>query len=206
MKTTSPLLRLPLTCCGSDTGQKMLRRFSPLLRLPLTCSDRLGAVVFTFTFIIVLAGCSPAPVKQSDERTAVTPGAENTQRSVSVPIGQQIVSRAKAVLGTPYRFGGTSPSEGFDCSGLIYYTYHKQGIEVPRTSQQQADYSRDIALISAQPGDILFFKIDGKKVSHAGIYAGNNQFIHAPKGARTVSYAELNSYWRPRLFKVGRLH
>ena len=206
MKTTCLFLRLPLTCRDSDTGQKMLRRFSPLLRLPLTCSDRLGAVVFTFTFIIMLAGCSPAPVKQSDERTAVTPGAANTQRSVSVPIGQQIVSRAKAVLGTPYRFGGTSPSEGFDCSGLIYYTHHKQGIEVPRTSQQQADYSRDIALMSAQPGDILFFRINDKKVSHAGIYTGNNQFIHAPKGARTVSYAELNSYWRPRLFKVGRLH
>ena len=204
MKTTFPCLRLPLTCCGSNTGQKMLRRFSPFLRPPLTCRSRLNAVVFAF--VIVLAGCSPAPVKQSDGRTAVTPGVENTQRSVSVPIGQQIVSRAETLLGTPYRFGGTSPSEGFDCSGLIYYTHRKQGIEVPRTSQQQADYSRDIALMSAQPGDILFFKINGKKVSHAGIYAGNNQFIHAPKGARTVSYAELNSYWRPRLFKVGRLH
>ena len=182
-----------------------MKTTSPLLRLPLTCSDRLGAVVFTF--IIMLAGCSPAPVKQSDERTAVTPGAANTQRSVSVPIGQQIVSRAETLLGTPYRFGGTSPSEGFDCSGLIYYTHHKQGIEVPRTSQQQADYSRDIALMSAQPGDILFFKMDGKKVSHAVIYAGNNQFIHAPKDGGTVSYAELNDeYWRPRLFKVGRLH
>ena len=183
MKTTSPFLRLPWTGCG-----------------------RLGAVVFTFTFIIVLAGCSSPPAKQADGRTAVTPGVANTQRSASVSIGQQIVSQAKAVLGTPYRFGGTSPSEGFDCSGLIYYTYRKQGIEVPRTSQQQADYSRDIALMSAQPGDILFFRINGKKVSHAGIYAGNNQFIHAPKGARTVSYAELNSYWRPRLLKVGRLH
>ena len=185
MKTTSPFLRLPLTGCG-----------------------RLGAVVFAFlfTFITVLAGCSSAPVKQADERTAVTPGAANARRSASVPIGQQIVSQAKAVLGTPYRFGGTSPSEGFDCSGLIYYAYHKQGIEVPRTSQQQADYSRDISLTSAQPGDILFFRINGEKISHAGIYAGNNQFIHAPKGARTVSYAELNSYWRPRLLKVGRLH
>lgn len=49
-------------------------------------------------------------------------------------------------------------------------------------------------------------RINGEKISHAGIYAGNEQFIHAPKGARTVSYARLNSYWRPRLFKVGRLH
>ena len=183
-----------------------MKTTSPFLRLPLTCRGRLNAVVFAFTFIIVLAGCSLAPVKQADERTAVTPGTANTQRSVRVPIGQQIVSRAETLLGTPYRFGGTSPSEGFDCSGLIYYTHHKQGIKVPRTSQQQADYSRDVALMSAQPGDILFFKIDGKKVSHAGIYAGNNQFIHAPKGAKTVSYAKLNSYWRPRLFKVGRLH
>ena len=181
---------------------------SPSLRLPLIRCGRLSALVFAFTFAftIVLAGCSSAPAKQAGERVSVTPGAVNAQRSAHVPIGQKIVSLAETLIGTPYRFGGTSPSEGFDCSGLIYYAYHKQGIEVPRTSQQQADYSRNISLTSAQPGDILFFRINGEKISHAGIYAGNKQFIHAPKGARTVSYARLNSYWRPRLLKVGRLH
>ena len=175
---------------------------SPSLRLPSIRCGRRSALVFAFT--TVLAGCSSAPAKQAGERASVTPGAVNAQRSAHVPIGQKIVSLAETLIGTPYRFGGTSPSEGFDCSGLIYYAYHKQGIEVPR--QQQADYSRNISLTSAQPGDILFFRINGEKISHAGIYAGNKQFIHAPKGARTVSYARLNSYWRPRLFKVGRLH
>ena len=109
-------------------------------------------------------------------------------------------------IGIPYRFGGASPDEGFDCSGLIQYVFRQEGLDVPRTSRKQADYSQNIPLMSAQPGDILFFEMATKKgVSHAGIYVGNDRFVHAPKTGRTVSYAKLSNYWLSRLNKVGRL-
>ena len=120
--------------------------------------------------------------------------------------GDQIVSIAASLVGSPYRYGGASPS-GFDCSGLVYYTHQKLDITVPRTSRQQAQYKPAKQLSSAQPGDILFFRLYGDNVSHVGIYAGNNQFIHAPKSGKRVSYANINeSFWRERLVKVATLH
>ncbi len=110
------------------------------------------------------------------------------------------------MLGSPYKYGGASPN-GFDCSGLVYYTHQQLNITVPRTTRQQATHKHGKQLSTAKPGDILFFKIYGDKISHAGIYAGNNQFIHAPKSGKQVSYASLNEpYWKTRLVKVVQLH
>ena len=157
-------------------------------------------------FTIALASCSSSPEKHTAAITTVNPPAHTTRHLTSAIVGQEIVSRAQAHIGTPYRFGGASPNEGFDCSGLVYYVFKQLGLDVPRTSREQAAYSRSIPLMSAQLGDILFFEIETKKgVSHVGIYAGNGRFIHAPKTGRTVSYAQLNTYWLSRLNKVGRL-
>lgn len=110
---------------------------------------------------------------------------------------------ASKMLGTPYRYGGASPS-GFDCSGLVYYAYHKAGYRVPRTSQLQYQDSLPVKSAQAREGDLLFFRIEGK-VSHVGVYLGNRQFIHAPSSGKRVSIASLdNPYWKQRLTKTGR--
>ncbi|SFC23378.1 Putative peptidoglycan binding domain-containing protein [Bacillus sp. OV322] len=112
---------------------------------------------------------------------------------VDVP---RLISTAKQYMGVPYRWGGMTPS-GFDCSGLIYYVYQKQGIILPRTSSQL--YS-NIGLKTSAPvkGDLVFFNTGGSGVSHVGIYIGNNQFINS-SSSHGVSIASLsNSYWKPR--------
>ncbi len=110
---------------------------------------------------------------------------------------------ATKMLGAPYRYGGASP-QGFDCSGLVYYSYHRAGYKVPRTSQQQYQDSLPVKSEHAREGDLLFFRIEGK-VSHVGVYLGNRQFIHAPSSGKRVSIASLNDpYWRKRLTKTGR--
>ncbi len=110
---------------------------------------------------------------------------------------------ATRMLGAPYRYGGASPS-GFDCSGLVYYAYHKAGYRVPRTSQLQYQDSLPVKSAHAREGDLLFFRIEGK-VSHVGVYLGNRQFIHAPASGKRVSITSLdNPYWRQRLIKTGR--
>lgn len=163
-----------------------------------------------FLSIVVVTGCSSPSPKPGNH----TPQAKSTQESKtfkrSTPLkyskGHQIVSIAESMLGSPYKYGGATPN-GFDCSGLVYYTHQQLDITVPRTTRQQAVHKQGKQLSTAKPGDILFFKIYGNKISHAGIYAGNNQFIHAPKSGKYVSYANLNEpYWKNRLVKVVQLH
>jgi cell wall-associated NlpC family hydrolase len=109
------------------------------------------------------------------------------------------------MIGAPYRYGGTSP-RGFDCSGLVYYAYSKVGIDAPRSTAEQYRQARRIQVSQLQPGDLIFFKISGNRVSHVGIYAGNDRFIHSPSSGKSVAYASLkNPYWRARLAGAGRL-
>ena len=139
--------------------------------------------------MLTLGGCASAP-----------PQVVDTQ-----PAGQQAVSIASSHVGVPYRFGGASPRQGFDCSGLVHYSYQQVGIGVPRTVAEQLEQSRRVQRSAAQPGDLLFFRIEGKP-SHVGIYAGGGRFVHAPSGGKTVTMGTLSSpYWASRLVQVGRV-
>ena len=118
--------------------------------------------------------------------------------------GLSVVNAARSLLGTPYRFGGSSP-KGFDCSGLVTYVYRQAGIQIPRTSSDQYQDSQKVALTQLQPGDLLFFRLSPPKISHVAIYAGDGRFIHAPSSGKYVSYASLEDpYWRKHLIAAGR--
>jgi cell wall-associated NlpC family hydrolase len=113
---------------------------------------------------------------------------------------------AERQLGVRYRYGGTSPSSGFDCSGLVHYSFSQAGVTVPRTSREQFRTARKIALNDARPGDIVFFQ-DQEKLSHVGIYLGGDRFVHAPSSGKTVSIARIDTpYYQQHLVAVGRLH
>ncbi|MDO4643940.1 MAG: C40 family peptidase [Cardiobacteriaceae bacterium] len=85
-------------------------------------------------------------------------------------------------MGTPYLWGGTTP-KGFDCSGLVQYLYHKQGISVPRNSREQ--FAHLPAANSPQPGDLVFFRRNGK-INHVGLYLGSGKMLHSPQTGSTV--------------------
>ncbi len=115
------------------------------------------------------------------------------------------VTVARNQVGTRYRFGGSSPQGGFDCSGLVYYSYQRAGVEVPRTTDGLYDSTFPVDPRALRQGDLLFFSIQGK-VSHVGIYVGNGTFVHAPSSGKKVSYASIESpYWREHLVRAGRL-
>ena len=115
--------------------------------------------------------------------------------------GAQILSTAQSYLGSPYVYGGASPS-GFDCSGFVYYVYGTFGISVGRTPAAQASAGTQVDKASLQVGDIVLFAgTGGSGITHAGIYAGNGQFIHSPNSRSTVSYSDLNSgYWSEHFY------
>lgn len=109
------------------------------------------------------------------------------------------------MVGTRYRYGGADPREGFDCSGLVYYTYTSNGQAVPRTSQDQFNAASKISLAEAAEGDLVFFQ-DQEKLSHVGIYLGDGRFVHAPSSGGVVSVANIDApYYQRHLVGVGRL-
>jgi len=127
--------------------------------------------------------------------------AASTVNAISHPA----VAVAEQMIGKPYHYGGASPDKGFDCSGLVFYAFQHAGIKVPRTSHTQFVDAFPVNPHALRQGDLLFFSISGK-ISHVGIYIGNNTFIHAPSSGKAVSYASLsNPYWRDHLIKAGRL-
>ena len=115
----------------------------------------------------------------------------------TVNSAQSIVDLAKAQLGKPYVWGAEGPN-CFDCSGLVYYVYGQKGINMPRTSREQANVGTTISQSQLQPGDLLFASTDGSgNVNHVGIYIGNGQMIHAPKPGDVVKTTNINiSYWQ----------
>lgn len=151
------------------------------------------AVALTAT----LVACAGQPQLTASARThAVTP--------IAAP-GHNVAELAFSQIGTPYRFGGADPSQGFDCSGLVFYTFSQLGLQVPRTSQDQFKAAKKIALSSASRGDLVFFQ-DQAKLSHVGIYLGEGLFVHAPATGRRVSVADLTDpYYQRHLVAVGRL-
>ncbi len=140
--------------------------------------------------VSLLGGCSSAP-----QRPLAGSPADR----------ERILDAAKELLGTPYRYGGSDPREGFDCSGLVQYTHRQAGIEVPRTTRAQYNASKPVSRRKLRPGDLVFFRIDGRRISHVGIYLGEGRFIHAPSSGKRVSTARLDDpYWRRHYSGAGR--
>jgi cell wall-associated NlpC family hydrolase len=145
------------------------------------------------------AGSRVAPVAEAPRRVTVEP------RVADAALGGAIADVAMGMVGTRYRYGGTDPLEGFDCSGLVYYAYEQAGYRVPRTSRELFRAARKISIGDADPGDLMFFQ-DQTKLSHVGIYLGDGLFVHAPASGKNVAVGSLESpYYLEHLVAVGRL-
>jgi hypothetical protein len=107
---------------------------------------------------------------------------------------RRVVPAAERYIGVPYRYGGSSPESGFDCSGFVQYVYGQQGVDLPRTSRQMAGVG-----IPVEPstrylavGDLMLFS-QGGRISHVAIYAGNGRFIHSSSSGNGVRYDDLDT-------------
>lgn len=135
-----------------------------------------------------------------------TPGISRlpTTSAQKSPAQSKVLDTAQQMLGVPYRSGGSSP-RGFDCSGLVSYSYKRAGIHIPRTTAQQYTQSQKIPRRDLQSGDLVFFNLKGRKISHVGIYLDRGRFIHAPSSGKSVSIDSLeNPYWHSRYRGAGR--
>jgi len=195
----------------------MLNRFAPLVPLAL---------------VTLLFGCAAhSPVSQQEQQQQVKNSvtAQSTSvlfqedlatdkeladfadgKSYKLPgLADSILERGMSLIGTRYRFGGTSEA-GFDCSGFIGYLFREEaGMNLPRSTREMINVDAPLVARSAlKPGDLLFFATNGRRgrVSHAGIYLGDNQFIHSSSrksgGVRVDSLGD--SYWNKTFIEAKR--
>ncbi|EGB16039.1 NLP/P60 protein [Pseudodesulfovibrio mercurii] len=143
------------------------------------------------------AGTTPAPVPPE----AVVPAQSASPRA------EKVIRTARALVGTPYKWGGYSPGTGFDCSGFIWYVYHQNGVNLPRMSWQQLGAGQPIRRADIRPGDLVFHQVDkdGKSL-HVGIVTDRGTFVHSPSSGRRVMESSLNSpFWAEHYLGARRV-
>ena len=139
----------------------------------------------------------PASSQSSSKRTAALSRRE----------ADELIGNAMGLLGVSYRFGGTSVSSGFDCSGFMQHIFRKtMQINLPRTSAEQAKMGVAVNRSELQPGDMVFFSTSRGRISHVGLYIGNNRFIHAPRTGKSIEITSLgNKYWNSKYVTARRV-
>ena len=148
----------------------------------------IGVVLFAF------GGCASAPVAST-----------GTSTPAAADPGDSAAALAAKMVGKPYKYGGSSPA-GFDCSGLVQYSFRHAGVTLPHNTVQQRSASRLVKVAELRRGDLLFFDQEGKKNSHVGIYLGDGRFVHAPSSGKSVRSDTLgNPYWKKHLSEVRRI-
>jgi len=158
-----------------------------------------------FLLLLFATGCASAPEPKTASPAQSTrewdgAGGASGMRNR----GEALAEFALRLRGTPYRYGGAT-LDGFDCSGLVFYAHRQLGLSVPRTSREQAEEASSIKPRKLQRGDLVFFKIDSRKVNHVGIYIGKHRFVHAPGAGKPVTINSLDDeFYAESFFSAGR--
>lgn len=146
------------------------------------------------TAMALLAGCAGSP--EIPQQTTVRASNE---------VASKAIAYATEMLGRPYKYAGDTPA-GFDCSGLVKYSYGRAGISMPRDTRSQHRMSVLVSTHGLREGDLLFFDEEGKKKSHVGIYLGRGRFIHAPSSGGKVRIDSINAeYWKKHFVEARRV-
>jgi cell wall-associated NlpC family hydrolase len=150
--------------------------------------------------VAAIALCAGA-LSTSDARAQLAVGPvriDVTRKStsrVSATSASRVLPTAQRYLGVRYRWGGTSPKTGFDCSGFVQYVFAKHGTRLPRTSREQASSGQKLRPVwsALRPGDLVLFAEPGRRISHVAIYAGRRRIIHATGSGRKVRFDALDT-------------
>ena len=157
-----------------------------------------------------LTGCSTRRARRRSSRSGGGGAPSATPLKLNPKYREASVAEALMHINTPYRYGGASPSTGFDCSGLVYYVYGRilsasERTRLPRSAAQWAAASRPVASGQMRRGDLVFFNTSSRtRYSHMGIYVGGGQFVHAPSTGKKVRKNSLSEKYYSQHFLGAR--
>ena len=178
-----------------------------------------GAERLRFLFLLltvsVLTGCASTPsddksawLDPQGRRTVDLSGVPGINPITAIAASQHPLTReALQQIGVKYRYGGTSPDRGFDCSGLIHYSAQESwGLKLPRRTRDMAQVGQKLKISELVVGDLVFFNTLGHRYSHVGIYLGDGYFVHAPSSGGQVRVENMSvQYWKKRYTGARRI-
>ncbi|MGE4424602.1 MAG: C40 family peptidase [Pseudodesulfovibrio sp.] len=163
-------------------------------------SGRLAALGLAACALLLCACAATAPVTQPPPEAMV-------RAEPATPKAAKIIRLARSLVGVPYKWGGYSPKTGFDCSGFIWYVYHRNGVDLPRMTWQQLGAGSPVKRADIRPGDLVFHQVDkdGKDL-HVGIVTDRGTFVHSPSSGKRVMESSLNSpFWMEHFLSARRV-
>ena len=169
---------------------------------PVRCVTR-GCVAALLAACAFGASAQGLPAQRATAPlTGVAAAAENIWHGA-----QDVAIYALGLIGVEYRFGGETPENGLDCSGLVRHVFQQvTGVTLPRTSKELSRVGAKVAVGDLQAGDLVFFDTRRFAFSHVGIYLGDNRFVHAPSRGSEVEIAQLSDgYWQKHFNGARRL-
>ncbi|TMH94298.1 MAG: NlpC/P60 family protein [Betaproteobacteria bacterium] len=176
------------------------KNFALSIRSPAWCDTRMTLKGIKGLSIAALA---------SFASIAAAPACAEGDAAARIEVGFATAYRASTfaaqMVGRPYRTGGAAPASGFDCSGLVQFSFRQAGVILPRSAAEQRQAAARVRVSHLRHGDLLFFDLQGKRNSHVGIYVGDGQFVHAPSTGKRVRKDRLDSpFWRKHLSEARR--
>ncbi|MDD5383881.1 MAG: C40 family peptidase [Gallionella sp.] len=161
--------------------------------MPLYRKFRAMQRIYLTLLILLLGACSTTP---STPQIQTSGGRMN-----------DVALYALSLADTPYRYGGNSSDNGFDCSGFVQYVYlNTLGIKLPRTSTEMSRAGEPLDAGQLHPGDLVFFNTRQQPFSHVGIYVGEERFVHSPSSGKAIMVASMREkYWRSRYDGARRI-
>jgi cell wall-associated NlpC family hydrolase len=160
-------------------------------------AGRLWLTLVVAAVIAALAGCATQPREPATPREYLVVGDRDK--------GREVVMYAFSLIDIGYRFGGSNPDTGLDCSGMVSYLYDKvTGARLPHNAAAIARMARPIDRSDLQPGDLLFFNTRHKPFSHVAIFVGNGRFVHAPSRNGKIRLDSLSTGYFAKRFESAR--
>ena len=180
-----------------------MQRFN-LIRLP-ALRAAVGAIAASLCLVFALP--SQAQDAPPPSIGAATTAAVRDAAATALHSARNLTSAALDLIGIRYKWGGTTPASGLDCSGLVQFVFQQvTGVTLPRSARDLSRIGEVVALSDLKPGDLVFFNTRRFAFSHVGIYVGDNRFIHAPRRGRDVEIATIDqSYWQKHFNGARRL-
>ncbi len=168
-------------------------------------NNRISVAVHGAVLLAALQVCAPS---RSAEMVPAEPIPHAANIETFTNRASELAMRAMALVGIRYKYGGNSPEDGLDCSGLVHFVFKEAwGTTLPRTVEEISRVGQEVQTYELRPGDLVFYNTLKRAFSHVGVYLGDNKFVHSPSSGGKVRIERMDvHYWQKRFDGARRIN